>query len=213
MNIKLSQVTVHLPPSGRFLFRISEFEVAPGAKLLIEGASGKGKTTLLHLMAGLFSPTQGYVFYDEQNIKYLSEEVLCQKRRDHFGIVFQKLNLLDHLTALENVMLTLPRGESFRDLALESLAALQVADKENERAGSLSLGEQQRVAVARVLAKKPNVVLADEPTSSLDDQNAELVIDKLLSGGKDQTVVVVSHDGRLRRRFSNVLNFSDLVGA
>ena len=211
MNIKLTQVVVHLPPSHRFLFRLPQFDVPAGSKMLIQGASGKGKTTLLHLMAGLFSPTEGYVFFDDQNTKYLSDEALCQKRKDHFGIVFQKLNLLDHLTALENVLLTLPRQTDSKRIALDALNSLEVGDKEKERAGRLSLGEQQRVAVARVLAKKPEIVLADEPTSSLDDRNATLVIESLLSGGENQTVVVVSHDGRIRDRFSQVFDFSDLV--
>lgn len=211
LNIKLNQIRVDIPTLHTSLFRIAQWELTQGSKVLIQGASGRGKTTFLHLIAGLFAPTEGTVLYDGENIKYLSDDALCRRRRETFGIVFQKLNLLEHLTAEENVFLALRPEE--RGLAQPALEQLGLGDKKNVRAGKLSMGEQQRVAVARVRAKNPSVILADEPTSSLDDANAERVMKSLISSREDQSLVVVSHDARIRTYFDRVVAFSELVSA
>src|SRR5690349_16260449 len=110
MDIRLSGISVHLPPGNALLFRIPTLEIAFGSRVLMQGPSGKGKTTLLHLMAGLFAPTEGFVHVGDRNLKYLSDAELCRMRRGHYGIIFQKLNLLEHLSALENVLLAVPPG-------------------------------------------------------------------------------------------------------
>ena len=107
MDIRLSSVLVRLPSTDTVLFRIGAFEIPAGSRVLLQAPSGKGKTTFLHLVAGLFQPEEGYVFVGEKDLRFLSDEERCQMRRKHFGMVFQQLNLLDHLTAEENVLLTL----------------------------------------------------------------------------------------------------------
>jgi ABC-type lipoprotein export system ATPase subunit len=202
MKIRLSHTSVYLSQRKQFLFKIPELTVPFKSRLLITGPSGRGKTTLLHLMAGLLFPAEGSVFWDEKNLKEFSENELCQVRREQFGLVFQKLNLLDHLTALENVRLTLPKGKSSIETALQSLDRLNLKELAQSRAGELSLGEQQRVAIARALAVRPKILLADEPTSSLDDKNTDAVLDALFEVSQNSTLIVVSHDHRLQERFA-----------
>jgi putative ABC transport system ATP-binding protein len=188
-------------------------EISAGARLLIEGPSGRGKTTLLQLMAGLFTPTEGSVFWDDQDIRDLTDEQRAHIRREKFGIVFQTLNLLDHLTALENVMLGVRQDADARGKAQASLEAMGLPEVRDRFATQLSLGEQQRVAVARVLAAKPRVVLADEPTSGLDESNAHAVMDGLLQLSSETTVVTVSHDHRMRPKFATIYDWDELVTA
>lgn len=211
MNIKLSQVAVLLPQARFPLFQIPSLEISPGSQVLVYGPSGRGKTTLLHLIAGLMDPSEGYVFLGKDNLRFLSDEERSRLRRHAISMVFQKLNLLDHLTALENVLLTLPKGRDHKEEAFQALKTLGVEKLADVFTGNLSLGEQQRIAVARVLASRPKIVLADEPTSSLDAANAGIVADALLSLPGNPTVVFVSHDERLRHRFSTRYDFEEWV--
>jgi len=214
MEIRLERIKVTLPPNGRTLFRINTWRVPAGEHLLIQGASGLGKTTLLHLAAGLFLPETGDIHLGSHHLNALSDEERCRIRRGHVGLVFQKLNLLDHLTALENVLLGQPPSTSPKEACAAALAALErvgMATLADSRSAVLSLGEQQRVAVARVLAAKPDVVLADEPTSSLDQTNADAVMSALVEVTHGRTLVVVSHDQRIQSRFTKVINFSEML--
>jgi putative ABC transport system ATP-binding protein len=210
MEIRVSDLSVHLP-DGKLLFRLKPWSITPGTRMLIEGPSGKGKTTLLHLLAGLFPPTEGYVFWGEKNIKLLREAERCRERRRSFGIVFQNLNLLDHLTALENVLLGVRGRADALTQATQALADLSMIDFAHKSSGHLSLGEQQRIAVARVVAAAPKIILADEPTSGLDDANAEAVMNGLLGLPNNPTILVVSHDARLRSKFKEVRSMGDLI--
>jgi ABC-type lipoprotein export system ATPase subunit len=207
LQIQLTNVSIHLPDRQKPLFHIPSLKLGPGEKLLLRGPSGAGKTTLLHLIAGLLAPSEGSVLVNEQNLRFLSDNQRCQLRRSRMGLIFQTLNLLDHLTALENVQLVLS-GPSQRDRAMDALSQMQLTSVPDRLTAVLSLGEQQRVAVARVLAQKPEVILADEPTSSLDDANATVVIQSLLSLPHQPTCIVVSHDHRLPRHFSSVIDFT-----
>lgn len=210
MQIEIKNAVVTLPVSGRELFSIEHLSLPAGSKLLIHGASGKGKTTLLHLMAGLLKPKTGSVKIGEHTLTDLSDDARAKVRRDHVGFVFQKLNLIDHLTCEENVQLG--RTNLTSEVMLEALKKVGLYERRKELSVRLSLGEQQRVAVARVLASNSSVILADEPTSSLDLYNADLVMDALFAAaGAQNTLVVVSHDERLRKRFSRSLPLDDLV--
>lgn len=209
MDIRLSGVVVRLRDPARLLFRIPRFEIPTGRKLLIHGSSGIGKTTLLHLLAGLFPPDEGEVWLGEHALHALDDAARSGLRRRHVGLVFQKLNLLDHLTAAENVRLA--RRDASPEQVEGALARVGMADKAGQRSAGLSLGEQQRVAVARVLAAAPELLLADEPTSSLDDANTEAVMDALFEAADGRTLVVVSHDHRLAPRFRHTLRFDDLA--
>ena len=139
MDIRLSSVLVRLPSTDTVLFRIGAFEIPAGSRVLLQAPSGKGKTTFLHLVAGLFQPEEGYVFVGEKNLRFLSDEERCQMRRKHFGMVFQQLNLLDHLTAEENVLLTLspgPQSSAVARAALEKLGMISFCGAANGQSQS-----------------------------------------------------------------------------
>lgn len=210
LDIRLKNITVKKPMSDDVLLNFSKLDVTGGARLLIKGPSGIGKTTLLHLIAGLFLPYKGEVQIGDSVLNKLSDNERCTLRRKSVGIIFQKLNLIDHLTVSENVALPL-YGKKERDTkVIDALKKVNMESFVNESSNVLSLGEQQRVAVARVLCMNPDIVLADEPTSSLDDINAELVIDSLINLPKETTLITVSHDHRIENKFPKVLNFSDI---
>ena len=189
------------------LFHIKKWAISEGSHLLIEGPSGAGKTTLLHLLSGLFLAPDSQIQIGSHSLHKLSDDERSELRKSIFGLVFQKLSLLDHLTALENVML----GTSDISRAQGALQKLGLDSKVGTRTALLSLGEQQRVAVARVLAQQPQIILADEPTSSLDDESAQIVIQALLQAAQNKTLIVVSHDHRLRSAFRQQIAFGDLL--
>ena len=210
MDIAVSNAVVSINNKNEVLFKIASFYANSGEFILIKGASGKGKTTYLHLLAGLFCPDEGEVRIGESCINRLDEESRCLFRRQHIGIVFQKLNLIEHLTPLENIELSV-RGKHAKEKALESLEAVGLQGREDEKVSVLSLGEQQRVAIARVLAGNFGVVLADEPTSSLDEHNAIKVTELLLKASIGKTLIVVSHDHRIEKYFSRIIDFEELI--
>lgn len=214
MKLELANISVRLPGMNKPLFAVKSHVILSGARTLIQGPSGQGKTTLLHLLAGLVEPSAGAVSVGEQNLVSLSDAERTRFRRDHIGLIFQKLSLISHLTSRENVQLGLPASGSSKQVAERidrALTTVKLNDQADVLAQNLSLGQAQRVAVARVLAQAPAVVLADEPTSSLDDANAEAVIQALLALAPTTTIVVVSHDHRLRPFFKDVCDFKSLV--
>jgi putative ABC transport system ATP-binding protein len=187
------------------LFQVRQFALNPGERILIKGPSGKGKTTFLHLLAGLYVPQQGQISWDEK--EFSDEHSLSLLRKKQIAVIFQNLNLLNFLTAQENVELS---GATSLQ-AQEMLTLVGLKEKFQQRTQSLSLGEQQRVAVARVLAQNPEIILADEPTSSLDDSNAEKIMDLLLSGPASQSVVMVSHDHRIEKYFKKTYSIEEIL--
>lgn len=211
MDIQLEKIKVNLPNAGKLLFSINELTIPFGSKVLIEGASGKGKTTLLHLIAGLFLPDDGKVNVGSHCISSLSDENRALLRRKHMGLIFQKLNLIEFLTAAENVALALTHAAVNRDIIEKALDEVNLKDRYDDRSAVMSLGEQQRVAVSRILAAQPEIVLADEPTSSLDSTNGDLVLDALFKASENKTLIVVSHDQRLRERFERVIRFEEMI--
>lgn len=210
MDIRVSKVTVKIGPEQRVLFKIPQLEIKEGEKLLIKGASGKGKTTLLHLLSGLFTPNEGYITIGETELTRLTDEDRALFRRKHIGIVFQKLNLIEHLTAIENIELSL-RDKHDLESAMTALKAVGLSGREYDRTAVLSLGEQQRVAIARVLAGDANLIFADEPTSSLDERNAFEVTELLMKACEKKTLIVVSHDHRIEKYFSKIKDFGELI--
>jgi ABC-type lipoprotein export system ATPase subunit len=201
--------------AGRTALAIAELDVEPGAKLCLIGSSGSGKTTLLNILAGVLVPSSGQVRLGEQELFALSEARRDSFRARHIGCVFQTLNLLQGLSVLEN--LTLAQrfagigAATARRKGLELLEQLGLADRAAARPAQLSLGEQQRVAIARAVCKSPGLVLADEPTASLDDQNARAAVDLLLESCLHSTLIVASHDARLLGRFESVLSLAELA--
>ena len=213
MDIRLTKIQVRLPPGDRLLFQIGAYHIPADARVLIEGASGLGKTTLLHVIAGLCLPSAGEVHLGPHALRSLSDEARCRLRRKHVGIVFQKLNLLDHLTACENVLLALPPVSASTAVALSALERLGLKELAHTSSAAMSLGEQQRVAVARVVASRPDIILADEPTSSLDQANADAVMQALFDVSEGRTLVVVSHDRRIQGRFAKVIDFAEMIAS
>ncbi len=205
MNIDLRKIRVQYEGMDRPILRIDNLTLDSGSHLLIRGPSGAGKTTLLHLLAGLLEPQSGKVEIGGVALQAQTENEKCAWRRNRVGLVFQKLNLLGHLTALENVLLGSPGKGLTLEAAHAALTQLGVDRLSDKLAYKLSLGEQQRVAVARVVARKPPLILADEPTSSLDESNAELVIESLFDAkGSEGTLIVATHDDRVSSRFNEV---------
>jgi putative ABC transport system ATP-binding protein len=180
-----------------------------GSRWLILGPSGCGKTTLLHLLAGLVSASSGELEVDGKNLRSLKGKDLDHWRGANVGIVLQALHLIPHLSVHDNLRLAqhLARAPQ-RDAAIaEALAALGVADKASRRPHELSQGEQQRVAIARAVVNGPKLLLADEPTASLDDASAERSVALLLqtAARSGATLVVATHDARVKPHFSNTL--------
>lgn len=180
--------------------------------LLITGVSGKGKTTLLHLLGGLLRPNSGTISIQETNIASLSEKELDQFRGKNIGLVLQQSHFIASLNVLENVVLAswLATGEKAIEKAKSLLKELDLEDQMYKLPSNLSIGQQQRVSIARALINEPKLLLADEPTSSLDDENALKVADLLahLSKEYNAALIIVTHDYRLKSKFSNQLNLN-----
>jgi len=176
-----------------------DLAIERGEFVAVVGASGSGKSTLLNLMAGLDTPTSGYIQIEDQRLGSLSRAELAAYRAHRVGMIFQSFNLLPHQTALKNVELALyfdgtPRGKRHR-LASDILDRLGMSDRLEHRPADLSGGEQQRVAIARAVVKKPQVLFADEPTGNLDRDNARAIVALLAELNRDGlTVVMVTHD-------------------
>ena len=163
----------------------------------VTGPSGAGKTTLLNLISALDRPDTGEIVVAGANVTSLSLARAAKYRNRQVGIIFQSYNLLPQLTALENVLLPMiPNGRMDRDRALELLDAVGLVDRSAHRPAQLSGGEQQRVAIARALVNNPVLVLADEPTGNLDDENARNVMTLLCHTCRNRgnTLIVVTHD-------------------
>ena len=180
------------------------FEVPKGQFVAILGPSGSGKSTLLGLLAGLDRPTSGEISIAGESLTERNEGELAQLRRDHVGFIFQSFQLLDNLTAIENVQIPLEllgfanAGERAKEL----LTQVGLDHRLTHYPSQLSGGEQQRVAVARAFSTKPALLLADEPTGNLDRVNGMKVLDQLLQlrSAGDTTLVLVTHDTEIARQ-------------
>ena len=190
-------------------------EVARGEMVAIVGASGTGKSTLLHLLGALDQPTRGYVVLDGQPVHGRSDEDLAAMRNSKVGFVFQFHHLLREFSALENVMMPMRIAgwdmKKARGRAEELLARVGLTGRMHHRPGELSGGEQQRTAVARALAVDPVVLLADEPSGNLDHMNAERLHDLFAELARDMELglVVVTHNRSLAARADRVLLLDD----
>jgi putative ABC transport system ATP-binding protein len=198
-----------------------DFEVGDGERVAIVGRSGSGKSTLLHLAAGIERPSSGRVLQDGRDLASLRDRELARLRRDRVGFVFQFFHLLPHLSVLENVALPAriagdPRGAALAR-ARELLARVGLADRESDAADALSGGEQQRVALCRALLRRPGLLLADEPTGSLDDVTGRAVMDLMLELSRERgsALVFVTHDRELAALADRVLELKsgELVAA
>jgi putative ABC transport system ATP-binding protein len=185
--------------------RLADWKVAQGERWLVLGPSGCGKTTLLHVLAGLVRPTEGQVEVSGEDVLKLEGARLDRWRATTVGIVLQALHLVKHLSVRDNLRLAqylakAPQDDKRID---DALGALGVAAKSARRPSELSQGEQQRVAIARAVVNRPKLVLADEPTASLDDASAADVVDLLSeqAARHGATLVVATHDARVKGKF------------
>jgi len=188
------------------VFSNLNLEVAEGEKLALIGESGAGKTTLMHLLGGLDRPTEGAIYFGQNDICKLTGDELSEFRNRELGYVWQIQSLLAEFTAVENVMMPLLiRGQS-RDVAepvsLARLEEVGLRNRATHRAGELSGGEQQRVVLARALAGDPRVLLADEPTGNLDFRTGEMIMSLLddLHRSRRLTSIHVTHNLNFARR-------------
>jgi putative ABC transport system ATP-binding protein len=185
--------------------RLADWKVAQGERWLVLGRSGCGKTTLLHVLAGLVRPTEGQVEVSGEDVLKLEGARLDRWRATTVGIVLQALHLVKHLSVRDNLRLAqylakAPQDDKRID---DALGALGVAAKSARRPSELSQGEQQRVAIARAVVNRPKLVLADEPTANLDDAAAATVVDLLgeQAARHGATLVVATHDARVKGKF------------
>ncbi len=189
------------------IFILPDLHCDAGNTILITGDSGKGKTTYLHILAGLLRPSTGTIEIDKINIVTLSESKNDKFRGQNIGIVFQKSHFVSALTVLENLEMAswLATGKKNSARAKKLLEQLDITSQSDKLPNQLSIGQQQRVSIARALINEPKVLLADEPTSSLDDKNAEKVIELLtfLSKEYKAALIIVTHDSRIKEKFSN----------
>ena len=198
--------------NGQLQLSFKDWDIKDGEQWLLLGESGSGKTTLLHILTGILKPAQGEVNIDSTSIYNLSSKELDQFRGRKIGIIFQRPHLIKSLTITENLLLAqsfakLPEDKKRIDEVLESL---DILSKKNAYPSELSQGQLQRVSIARAVINKPALLIADEPTSSLDDKNAEAVLALLMqqSALNNATLVVATHDKRVKDAFTNTYSLA-----
>lgn len=203
--ISVNNLTFSYDKKHTFSFPSLSCKASQG--LLITGTSGKGKTTLLHLLSGLLKPKTGTVTIGTQDIYSLSDGKLDQFRGKNMGLILQKSYFVEALTVIENIELAswLISKNKNNNKAQQLLSKLGLEEHLHKLPSSLSVGQQQRVNIARALINEPQVILADEPTSSLDDDNALIVANLLIDLAKEYNaaLLIVTHDQRLKDLFPN----------
>lgn len=221
--LELHQVSKRLgktSASGRnFQLLIPTFSLERASELVIVGASGSGKTTLLNLIAGIITPDEGVIRLNGTDISQLSEAKRDRFRAMHIGYVHQTFNLLQGLTALENVLAAAmftggsKLARDSKERAMMLLTRLGLEKNIHQRPRELSVGEQQRVAVARALVNAPALILADEPTASVDADNAREVIEtmKSLASSDGASILTITHDRAVHEMFAHSIAISDIV--
>jgi putative ABC transport system ATP-binding protein len=212
--IRLQDITKVYPMGKRELTVLKgiTLNIEKGELVAVMGASGSGKTTLLNLIGCLDTPTSGSYYLEDKEVSRFSSSELAQVRAQKVGFIFQTFNLLSRLTALANVELGLTyAGGVNRQLAIEALSKVGLADRLNHRPIELSGGEQQRVAIARAIVKNPSLFLADEPTGQLDSRSGNEVISILTSlhAEKGITLLLVTHDADIARNCQRIIHLKD----
>jgi len=198
-----SGVTVHA-------LRGVDFSIAPGELVVLLGASGSGKSTLLNILGGLDKPSSGEVLFQGRDLVTANESELTDFRRHHVGFIFQLYNLVPNLTALENVDLVTDIADTPIPSA-EALAMVAMSDRQDHFPAQLSGGEQQRVAVARAIAKRPEVLLCDEPTGALDSHTGILVLEAIENVNQQYgtATIIITHNVDIAEMADRVVRLAD----
>jgi putative ABC transport system ATP-binding protein len=190
-------------------------EIFQGTFVTVMGPSGSGKSTLLNMIGCLDSPTKGKIFLDNEDTALFAENRLAQIRGKKIGFIFQQFNLLQNLTALENVMIPMVfqgvKEEERKERAKHLLTLVQLENRINHLPSELSGGERQRVAIARAFANKPEFVIADEPTGNLDSTSGNKIMDLLKKFHQEEkgTIIVVTHDPNIAQYSEQIFNIRD----
>jgi putative ABC transport system ATP-binding protein len=188
-----------------------DFEIQDGEVIALLGKSGSGKTTILSLLSGLEKPNSGTIKINDVDLTSMSEDALCDWRAKNLGIVFQQFHLVPHLTALENVSLSMEiSGKENQGIAKDWLKKVGLKERENHYPSTLSGGEQQRVAIARALAFTPSLLIADEPTGNLDVETGNEIVNLLFEIVKRNktTMIFVTHDEELAQKADRIIRIS-----
>ena len=220
-TIHLDSVRFYWSKVADFKIYIPKLEIGRGEKVLLLGESGSGKTTLLSLICGFLSHISGNIFLNEQKNKKLKANKKDQFRSDNIGIIFQQFNLLPYANVIDNITLPLyfsknrdSRVKNHREAALNLCRSLQLSESTIAmQANKLSVGQQQRVAVARALIGNPSLIIADEPTSSLDASTQKKFLDLMFRQIEEHksTLLMVSHDSSISNYFDRTINIKDIL--
>ena len=189
---------------NQIFFKFQDIDLKSNENLLIIGNSGVGKTTLMHLLAGLLKSNSGSIKLFDKELSQLSSHQLDTFRKNNIGIVFQRSHFVNSLTVKENLQLAQYIANKNDNNRIESiLKNLNIFDKSNKKTNQLSQGEKQRASIALAIVNSPKLILADEPTSSLDDTNCSKVIKLLKKQATDfgAQLIVITHDSRLKEHF------------
>ena len=220
-TIRLDSLRFYWSKVADFKIYIPKLEIGRGEKVLLLGESGSGKTTLLSLICGFLSPISGDIFLNEQKLNDLKANKKDQFRSDNIGIIFQQFNLLPYANVIDNITLPLyfsknrdSRVTNHREAALNLCRSLQLSESTIVmQANKLSVGQQQRVAVARALIGNPSLIIADEPTSSLDAATQKKFLDLMFRQIEEHksTLLMVSHDSSISNYFDRTINIKDIL--
>ncbi|PIO48889.1 MAG: ABC transporter ATP-binding protein [[Chlorobium] sp. 445] len=215
MPITLKNVIKQYTPQSTLTLNIPNFSVNDGEHLALVGRSGSGKSTLLNLIAGILTPTSGMIDLNGTDIAKLSEAKRDLFRAENIGYVFQTFNLIQSLTACENVLLAMSFAKKVQQpkaRAKELLQLVGLGEKAHLKPRELSVGEQQRVAIARAIANEPRIILADEPTANLDEQNADTVLNLLLelASKENRILLLVTHERDVAARLPRTLELKSI---
>jgi putative ABC transport system ATP-binding protein len=210
--LKMENVSKQYRHRGRVVAALDHatLEIPRGDFVSLVGPSGSGKSTLLLMLGGMLSPSEGRVLVENQSVYDLDPNERAQLRREKVGFVFQTFNLVPYLSALENVQVPLFLAKAHekmqKDRAADLLDRVGLGDRLDHKPCELSVGQQQRVALARMLANDPAVILADEPTGNLDPETSQQIIGYLEEFNREgRTIVMVTHDPRAAKRAKRIL--------
>ena len=219
--IKIDTVKFYWSKKSNFKIFVPNLEIKKGEKVLLLGESGSGKTTILSLICGFLNPLSGNIFINGKTINQLSSKTKDEYRADNIGIIFQQFNLLPYANVVDNVLLPLYFSKvrtnnvpNKREKVIELFKQLRLPDDIIQfKASSLSMGQQQRVAVARALIGNPSLIIADEPTSSLDADAQKIFLDLMFEqiSENNSTLLMVSHDRSLSGQFDRLIDINEIL--
>ena len=219
--IKIDSVRFYWSKKSNFKIFVPNLEIKKGEKVLLLGESGSGKTTILSLICGFLNPLSGNIFINGKTINQLSSKTKDEYRADNIGIIFQQFNLLPYANVVDNVLLPLYFSKvrsnnvpNKREKVIELFKQLRLPDDIIQfKASSLSMGQQQRVAVARALIGNPSLIIADEPTSSLDADAQKIFLDLMFEqiSENNSTLLMVSHDRSLSGQFDRLVDINEIL--